>query len=101
MLESSQGIHPLESYPSETFCVASATNDSASITGAKPSKKRTAPFSTGKAAITTGGVCGQCVAIATQLMKGFEVQGINPLATFKASLRDAAQLEACATILVV
>ena len=32
----------------------------------------------------------QCVAIATQLDYGFVVQGINPLATFKASLRDAA-----------
>ena len=32
----------------------------------------------------------QCVAIATQLDYGFVVQGINPLATFEASLRDAA-----------
>ena len=39
----------------------------------------------------------QCVAIATQLDYGFVVQGINPLATFKASLRDASAMQPTAT----
>jgi hypothetical protein len=47
MLDSSQGIHSLESYSSQMFCVASATNDNASITSSEPSKKSTGLFSTG------------------------------------------------------
>ncbi len=89
MIDSSQGIHPLESYPSQMFCVASATHD---FSAPNPSKKECRALLDRHGDRLRRAVSVEIshrVAIATQLDLRFEVQGINPLATFRASLRDA------------
>jgi hypothetical protein len=94
MLDGSQGIHPLESYPSQVLCVASATNDSASISGSKPFQEEY------RALLERQGrdyderrLWGWVSASLSRRswIYGFVLRGINPPATFKASLRDAPQ----------